>query len=64
MASGLLSMIAARNRPRSAGMLNRCRPTDMAPALSPKIVTLRGSPPKAAMFSATQRSARRWSRMP
>jgi len=27
----------------------------MAPALSPKIVTLCGSPPKAAMFSATQR---------
>jgi hypothetical protein len=38
--------------------------TDMAPALSPKIVTLRGSPPKAAMFFATQRSARRWSWMP
>ena len=51
MASGLLSMIAARNRSRFAGMLNRCRPTDMAPALSPKIVTLDGSPPKAAMLS-------------
>src|SRR5262249_12574668 len=48
MASGLLSMIADRNRSRFAGMLNRCSPTDMAPALSPKIVTLDGSPPKAS----------------
>ena len=38
--------------------------TDVAPADSPKIVTLPGSPPNAAMLSRTQRSAATWSRRP
>ena len=43
-------------RPLASGMA-RSVATACAPALSPKIVTLSGSPPKAAMFSRTQRSA-------
>ena len=43
-------MIAARNSLRPSGMLNRCSPTDMAPALWPKSVTLSGSPPKALIL--------------
>ena len=41
-----------------------CRPTAVAPSLSPNIVTLSGSPPKAAMFLCTHSSARRWSSRP
>ena len=36
----------------------------IAPADSPKIVTLAGSPPKAAMFSRTHSSAATWSSSP
>lgn len=36
----------------------------MDPADSPQMVTLPGSPPKAAMLSATHSSAMRWSRSP
>jgi len=39
-------------------------PTLIAPADSPKTVTLPGSPPKAAMFSLTQASAASWSSNP
>ena len=35
--------------------------TETEPADSPAMVTLFGSPPKAAMFSRTQRSAAAWS---
>jgi hypothetical protein len=36
----------------------------IAPADSPKTVTVSGSPPKAAMFSRTHCSAATWSRSP
>ena len=49
--------IALWNRPRAPGDASRA-PTLMPPALSPKIVTLSGSPPNAAMFSFTQRERR------
>ena len=39
-------------------------PTLMPPADSPKIVTLPGSPPKAAMLSRTHAGRPTWSRMP
>ena len=39
-----------------------CALTEMEPADSPAIVTRRGSPPKAAMLSCTQRRAALWSR--
>ena len=35
-ASGLLSIIAAANRPVLWGAASRCSPTDIAPALSPR----------------------------
>lgn len=38
--------------------------TENAPALSPKMVTLDGSPPKAWMLRWTQSRAMRWSRKP
>ena len=38
--------------------------TEIEPADSPAIVTLAGSPPKAAMFACTQRRAAFWSRRP
>ena len=46
----------ARNRPLAAGTASRVA-TACAPALSPKIVTLSGSPPNTAMLSRTHRSA-------
>ena len=50
-----LSLIARWNSPFATGDPAR-PPTMAAPADSPKIVTLFGSPPKAAMFVFTQRS--------
>ena len=51
-----LSEMARRNRPFDNG--DPTSPADSdAPADSPKIVTLSGSPPKAAMFFCTQVSA-------
>ncbi len=41
-----------------------CALTDAEPADSPATVTRRGSPPKAAMLSRTQRSAAAWSSRP
>ena len=38
--------------------------TEPPPALCPKMVTLPGSPPKAAMFSCTHLSAIAWSSRP
>ena len=51
-----LSEIAWANRPLAAGTASSVA-TACAPALSPKIVTLSGSPPNTAMLSRTQRSA-------
>ncbi len=48
--------MALANSPAAAGVPSRV-PTLMAPADSPKMVTLSGSPPKWAMFSRTQCSA-------
>ena len=47
-----LSAIAWAKRPFASGTASRVA-TACAPALSPKIVTLSGSPPKVAMFSRT-----------
>lgn len=41
-----------------------CMCADTAPALSPKMVTRLGSPPKTVMLSRTQRSAMDWSLRP
>ena len=49
--------------PRAAGIAQRSA-TAAAPADSPKIVTSSGSPPKAAPFACTQRSASTQSSMP
>ena len=51
-----LSEIAWAKSPSAAGTASSVA-TACAPALSPKIVTLSGSPPNAAMLSRTQRSA-------
>ena len=48
-----LCAIARWKSPRAAGTVSR-HPTLWPPADSPKIVTLAGSPPKAAMWSRTQ----------
>jgi hypothetical protein len=55
-----LSEMAAWKSPLLRGD-NTWKWTDMPPALSPKIVTLSGSPPNAAMFLCTQRRASVWS---
>ena len=54
------SMIALWNRPFASGEV-RSISTDPPPADSPNTVTLRGSPPNAAMFACTQRIAASWS---
>ena len=51
------------NRPRARGMPSSVV-TLMPPADSPKIVTLAGSPPNAAMLSRTHSSAATWSSSP
>ena len=51
-----LSEIARWNKPFASGDPVSAA-TSAAPADSPKIVTLFGSPPNAAMFFCTQRSA-------
>ena len=51
-----LSITARANRPRIGGEVSS-EHTEYAPADSPAIVTLRGSPPNAAMFSRVQRIA-------
>src|SRR5512139_4190151 len=51
--------IALSNNPFAGGEIN-CMQTLLPPADSPKIVTFRGSPPKAPMFSRTHRSAACW----
>ena len=48
--SGLLCISAAANSGPLDGMSNVCRPTDIAPALSPNKVTRFGSPPNDAML--------------
>ena len=58
-----LWIMAPANRPRDPGA-TRCVQTDQPPADSPPIVTRAGSPPKAGMFSCTQRSAACWSISP
>jgi hypothetical protein len=45
-------------------MVVNSRSIEDAPEDSPKMVTFRGSPPNAAMFSCTQSRAMRWSRKP
>ena len=60
---GTLCAMARRNRPAAAGMTSRAAIAP-APADSPNTVTRPGSPPKAAMFSRTQRSAATWSSRP
>ena len=49
-------MIALSNRPCARGAVIS-HMTLSAPADSPAMVTLSGSPPKAVMFSSIQRSA-------
>jgi hypothetical protein len=58
-----LSPIALAKRPRARGEAIWAL-TEMEPADSPKMVTLSGSPPKAAMFFWTQARAAVWSRRP
>ncbi len=60
---GTLCAMARRNRPAASGMTSRAAIAP-APADSPKTVTRSGSPPNAAMFSRTQRSAATWSSSP
>jgi len=55
--------MALWNNPSAAGTASKAV-TLMAPADSPKIVTLLGSPPKAAMLSRTHRNAATWSSRP
>src|ERR1700678_2347971 len=58
-----LSAIALANNPLACGEAT-CDSTDRPPADSPKMVTLRGSPPKVTMLRCTQRSAACWSIRP
>lgn len=60
---GTLWATALRNSPRACSMAIR-QTAEPAPAECPAIVTLPGSPPNAAMFSRTQRSAATWSSSP
>ena len=55
--------MALWNRPSAASIASRLV-TDIDPADSPKIVTLPGSPPKAAMLSRTHSRAAIWSSRP
>jgi hypothetical protein len=57
------STIALWKSPRASGEARRVF-TEPPPADSPKIVTLPGSPPKAATLSFTQCRAAIWSRYP
>src|SRR6185369_11868286 len=54
----LLSMRAAWKRPALLGLTRTWSPTAFEPALSPNSVTLRGLPPKLAMFACTHWRAR------
>lgn len=56
--------MAARKGSGFGSAVSSSRSMDDAPDDSPKTVTLRGSPPKAAMLSCTQARARRWSQNP
>src|ERR1700691_2088134 len=58
-----LSAIAFSNSPLACGDAT-CDSTDRPPADSPKMVTLRGSPPKLTMLRCTQRRAACWSIRP
>ena len=58
-----LWVIACWNSPLATGMASRVVML-MAPADSPATVTRPGSPPNAAMFSRTHRSAATWSSSP
>ena len=58
-----LCEIALANRPRARGS-DSSVVTLIAPADSPKMVTLPGSPPNAAMLSRTHSSAAIWSSSP
>ncbi len=58
-----LSRIALSKSPLAEGMTSR-QAMLMAPADSPNTVTFRGSPPKAAIWSRTQRNAAAWSSRP
>ena len=58
-----LSPIAFWKSPRARGVAIWTL-TEYEPADSPKIVTFEGSPPKAAMFRWTHRSAAVWSMIP
>ena len=60
---GTLCAIARRNRPAARGMTSSDAIAP-APDDSPNTVTWSGSPPNAAMFSWTQRSAATWSSSP
>ena len=51
-------MIAREKRPSDAGEV-RCWQTEKAPALSPKIVSRGGSPPKAAALARAHLMASR-----
>ncbi len=55
--SGALCTIARRNSPRAPSLIIRCALVASPPADCPNTVTASGSPPKAAMFSCTQRRA-------
>ena len=57
------STMARWNRPLASGVATRVW-TENPPALSPKIVTRLGSPPKAAMFRCTHFSPSSWSMKP
>jgi hypothetical protein len=52
--------MARANRPRASGE-TISSPTSCAPADSPKIVTLAGSPPNVATLACTHLSAAIWS---
>ena len=58
-----LVLMAFSNSPLAVGEAIWSQTLD-PPADSPKMVTLRGSPPKAAMFCRTQRMAACWSCTP
>ena len=66
LAADPLSKIAARKRACGSKFSGTviCRPSEVAPADWPTTVTLRGSPPNAAMFSCIHTKACRWSLRP
>jgi hypothetical protein len=59
---GPLSMTAAAKR--GGGVATTCAQTLIAPALSPKMVTREGSPPKLTTLDLTHAMAARWSAKP